>query len=446
MSFPFAQNSSIIESAAAENRVHRGDCHNEHRSILRTGHCNEYTPKDTSKVVALKKLDWRAKRTACLFGYSFGIGMTLVLGLGMCLSMQVIGSGGALLTGAGICSGLWGWSGWGSTTPSTRNCCGPARRSMPLRSSSWPGRSARRRSKPMEGAADEPIREQIFNTALRMDEALIALLEEKDLEFITVKEICQRAGVNRSTFYLHYETIADLVNERWSRSTGAFSPISPGGGGSAGADAQPGPGGADSGHAGLPSPLSAVHSGQQKGLPRGVPQPRRHGGQRPVPRAQEAGPRPILDRFEIPAAQHPYYIAYYLEGIAAILKEWLRRDCAEEVELIARDHRVLRAAQGPRRKDAARKITGKKPLWQGEGAPAVPRRFSFFLSAFLSAFLLQQKGVPPKKTALPSGGGDPGHKCRAPRHALPLFPPVPLCAAPGFGLRRISLVRARIFR
>ena len=52
-----------------------------------------------------------------------------------------------------------------------------------------------------------------FNTALRMDEALIELLEEKDLEYITVKEICQRAGVNRSTFYLHYETVADLVNE-----------------------------------------------------------------------------------------------------------------------------------------------------------------------------------------------------------------------------------------
>ena len=52
-----------------------------------------------------------------------------------------------------------------------------------------------------------------FNTALRMDEALLALLEEKDLEYITVKEICRRAEVNRSTFYLHYETIADLVNE-----------------------------------------------------------------------------------------------------------------------------------------------------------------------------------------------------------------------------------------
>ena len=33
----------------------------------------------------------------------------------------------------------------------------------------------------------------------------------KDLEYITVKEICHQAGVNRSTFYLHYETIADLV-------------------------------------------------------------------------------------------------------------------------------------------------------------------------------------------------------------------------------------------
>ena len=52
-----------------------------------------------------------------------------------------------------------------------------------------------------------------FNTALRMNEALITLLEKKDLEYITVKEICQTAGVNRSTFYLHYESVSDLVNE-----------------------------------------------------------------------------------------------------------------------------------------------------------------------------------------------------------------------------------------
>lgn len=33
---------------------------------------NEYAPKDTSKVVALKKLDWKAKRSATLFAYGFG--------------------------------------------------------------------------------------------------------------------------------------------------------------------------------------------------------------------------------------------------------------------------------------------------------------------------------------------------------------------------------------
>ena len=45
-----------------------------------------------------------------------------------------------------------------------------------------------------------------YNTALLMDEALLLLLEKKDYDYITIKEICEKAGVNRSTFYLHYET------------------------------------------------------------------------------------------------------------------------------------------------------------------------------------------------------------------------------------------------
>lgn len=52
-----------------------------------------------------------------------------------------------------------------------------------------------------------------FNTARLMNEALLLLLENKDYEYITVKEICSKAGVNRSTFYLHYETIDDLLQE-----------------------------------------------------------------------------------------------------------------------------------------------------------------------------------------------------------------------------------------
>lgn len=52
-----------------------------------------------------------------------------------------------------------------------------------------------------------------FNTANRIDEAFISLLDKKDFESITVKEICQKAGVNRSTFYLHYDTTDDLLME-----------------------------------------------------------------------------------------------------------------------------------------------------------------------------------------------------------------------------------------
>lgn len=39
-----------------------------------------------------------------------------------------------------------------------------------------------------------------FNTAVCMDEAFLSILGKKDLSFITVKEICEKAGVNRSTF------------------------------------------------------------------------------------------------------------------------------------------------------------------------------------------------------------------------------------------------------
>lgn len=52
-----------------------------------------------------------------------------------------------------------------------------------------------------------------FNTANKIDEAFLKILEKKDLEYITVKEICKEANVNRSTFYLHYETIDDLLKE-----------------------------------------------------------------------------------------------------------------------------------------------------------------------------------------------------------------------------------------
>ena len=72
---------------------------------------NEYTVKDTAKVVQLKKLDRRAKLPANIFAYVFGIVCALVLGIGMCLSMKVIGDGSVGMTALGICVGLLGIAG-----------------------------------------------------------------------------------------------------------------------------------------------------------------------------------------------------------------------------------------------------------------------------------------------------------------------------------------------
>lgn len=72
---------------------------------------NEYAPKDTSKVVALKKLDRKAKSKAHIFTYTFGVVMTLVLGVGMCLCMKVIGDGSVAMTAVGIAAGLTGIAG-----------------------------------------------------------------------------------------------------------------------------------------------------------------------------------------------------------------------------------------------------------------------------------------------------------------------------------------------
>ena len=175
-----------------------------------------------------------------------------------------------------------------------------------------------------------------FNTALRIDEALIALLEEKDLEYITVKEICQRAGVNRSTFYLHYDTVADLVNEAAEMVNQRFLSY-------------------------FPQQKEEILQGMDSREPEDLilvtreyllPYLRFIRDNKKVYRAAFRNPggmwvdtryvelkqhilHPILERFEIPAVHQPYYIAYYVEGIMAIVKEWLRKDCADEVETVA---------------------------------------------------------------------------------------------------------------
>lgn len=68
---------------------------------------DEYSGKKESKVDVLKRLDRKAKTPAEIFAFSFGITMSLVFGLGMCLTMKVIGNAMPL----GILVGLLGLTG-----------------------------------------------------------------------------------------------------------------------------------------------------------------------------------------------------------------------------------------------------------------------------------------------------------------------------------------------
>ena len=76
--------------------------------ILAEAIAKDYVPKDNSKIVALKKLDKKAKLPATIFTYTFGIISSLIVGTGMSFAMQVIGSGVVSMV-AGIVIGIIGF-------------------------------------------------------------------------------------------------------------------------------------------------------------------------------------------------------------------------------------------------------------------------------------------------------------------------------------------------
>ena len=61
----------------------------------------DYAPKETSDLKALKKLDRKAKQMANFVSYTHGIVCTLLLGVGMCFSLNIIGGGTALFLALG---------------------------------------------------------------------------------------------------------------------------------------------------------------------------------------------------------------------------------------------------------------------------------------------------------------------------------------------------------
>lgn len=174
-----------------------------------------------------------------------------------------------------------------------------------------------------------------FNTARLMDQAFIRLLGEKDIEYISVKEICEKAGVNRSTFYLHYETIGDLIEETVEYVTSDFQNAFQ----NANVDFVEQ----------IPDlPLDNLVLVTEKYLnpylnfiyenkvifkaaiknPSGMKTFEHYG------RLQQYIIVPIMERFQIPKDVQNYWTAYYMNGIWAVIEEWLCRDCFETVEQI----------------------------------------------------------------------------------------------------------------
>jgi len=72
--------------------------------------------------------------------------------------------------------------------------------------SGTPERHARQDPAKRQGNTDLRIR----RTRERLGAALIALIEEKAIDEVTVQEVLDRAKVGRSTFYVHYQDKDDL--------------------------------------------------------------------------------------------------------------------------------------------------------------------------------------------------------------------------------------------
>ena len=174
-----------------------------------------------------------------------------------------------------------------------------------------------------------------FATAARMDEAFLELIEKKDFAYITVKEICERAGVNRSTFYLHYETVGDLLAESAQHIIDEFVACMP-------YDT------AEFLEKLEDRPLDELYLITPEYLTPYLMYIREH---RRVFRAtveQASALRmydayaalnrhvltPILNRFGVPSDDQKYMMQFHISGLMAIINEWLKGDCADSIEHI----------------------------------------------------------------------------------------------------------------
>lgn len=168
-----------------------------------------------------------------------------------------------------------------------------------------------------------------------MDEAFLELLEKKDFAYITVKEICEKAGVNRSTFYLHYETVNDLLEESARHIIDRFIEAMPHDTAVFIENIQTRP--IEELYLITPEYLTPYlnYIKDHKRLFRTM-------HEKAFVLGMDAAYlslnfhvfTPILNRFHVPLSDQKYMMPFYLNGLMGIINEWLKEDCMDSVEHI----------------------------------------------------------------------------------------------------------------
>ncbi len=174
-----------------------------------------------------------------------------------------------------------------------------------------------------------------FATAARMDEAFLELLEKKDFAYITVKEICEKAGVNRSTFYLHYETVNDLLEESARYIIDRFIEAMPHDTAVFIEKIQTRP--IEELYLITPEYLTPYlnYIKDHKRLFRTMHEKAFVlGMDAAYLRLNLHVFTPILSRFHVPLDDHEYLMQFYMNGLMGIVNEWLKADCRDSVEHI----------------------------------------------------------------------------------------------------------------
>ena len=168
-----------------------------------------------------------------------------------------------------------------------------------------------------------------------MDEALITLLEKKDFEYITIKEICEVAGVNRSTFYLHYENTSDLLKETTRYILDKhFSYYSADTQGIVGRFENCDPKKLVFITTEYLAPYLTFMKENKRIFRVSIQQFHSMNMDEVYDRMFQYIFNPILARFHVPESERSYVIKFYLTGVFAVLMEWLDKNCSDDMDAV----------------------------------------------------------------------------------------------------------------